>query len=342
MAQEYYYSSLSGPQIDAALTQISQAAGYASLAAISAEEAGASAEEARRFAQEATGYTRNQSDLRFASAIALEQSGATITVTGAADAPIRNLRIFGSTGLSSDPAPTAPASFQSAGPGSITVQLGDSALRIPTGEGIPGIPVYHKDSAYAVNYTDASGQKWICDEIDLARGVYIQRLFSITLDGSETWVTAVNGDFLLGALHYGALYDFGYDTNFNDAFHMCSHFRGVGYYQAADGTVVSSGTTVGIGLKFKHSGCADLDSWKAYLAAQAAAGTPVTLLLRRSSPRETALDPETLAAYDALRLDGTAVITNDASAQMALTFVADTKTYIDQKIAAISAALLNS
>ena len=82
MEQEYYYSSLTGPQIDAALNQISQAAGYASLAAISAEKAGISAEEARRFAAETNGYSKNQSDARFASGILLEESGTAITVTG--------------------------------------------------------------------------------------------------------------------------------------------------------------------------------------------------------------------------------------------------------------------
>lgn len=225
----------------------------------------------------------------------VDQGSTSVKLQNVIADDIKNIRICGTTTQDGTPAPTAPVYFTNTGDdGSVTVTVNETqeSLTIPTPNGLPGIPVYHNDSAYAVTYTDINGQKWICDEIDMERGVYVHRLFSIVLDGSETWTTAVNGDFLLGALYYGALYDFGYDTNFNDAFHLCSHFRAVGYYQAADGTVVSSGTTVGIGLKFKHSGCADLDSWKAYLAAQAAAGTPVTLWLRRSTPVETPLtDP---------------------------------------------------
>ena len=340
MEQEYYYSSLTGPQIDAALNQISQAAGYASLAAISAEKAGISAEEARRFAAETNGYSKNQSDARFASGILLEESGSAITVTGAADAPARSLRIFGSTGLSSDPAPTAPADFVS--PGSIMLHIGDGTLYIPTGEGLCGIPVYHKYSAFTC--VDGAGQKWICDEADLSRGVILRRLFKITLDGSEPWTqnSANPSKFSIHSGDYGPLAGFEPDENYNDAFFLCSHFQAKGYYAQADGGVCSYRAAVGGALSFWHSDCTSIASWKDYLAAQAAAGTPVTLLLRRTTPQETALDTATLNAYDALRLDGTTVITNDASAHMALTFVADTKTYIDQKIAAISAALLNS
>lgn len=37
------------------------------------------------------------------------------------------------------------------------------------------------------NYTDADGQQWICDEVDLGRGVYVQRVNIVVLNGSEDW-----------------------------------------------------------------------------------------------------------------------------------------------------------
>ena len=40
-----------------------------------------------------------------------------------------------------------------------------------TPNGLPGIPV-----TSGGNYTDANGQQWICDEVDFARGVYVQRM----------------------------------------------------------------------------------------------------------------------------------------------------------------------
>ena len=53
-------------------------------------------------------------------------------------------------------------------------------LSLTTPNGLPGIPV---DSGG--NYTDEAGQQWICDELDLERGVRIQRLKYITLQHSD-------------------------------------------------------------------------------------------------------------------------------------------------------------
>lgn len=44
--------------------------------------------------------------------------------------------------------------------------------------GLPGIPV-----PSGGNYTDETGQQWICDEVDLERGVYVQRVYSVIVDG---------------------------------------------------------------------------------------------------------------------------------------------------------------
>ena len=46
-------------------------------------------------------------------------------------------------------------------------------LTIPTPNGLPGIKV-DKDG----NYTDETGQQWVCDEIDLERGKYVQRIYN--------------------------------------------------------------------------------------------------------------------------------------------------------------------
>lgn len=35
------------------------------------------------------------------------------------------------------------------------------------------------------NYTDQSGQQWICDEVDLHRGVKVQRIYNIDVDGEN-------------------------------------------------------------------------------------------------------------------------------------------------------------
>ena len=44
-------------------------------------------------------------------------------------------------------------------------------LTLSTQNGLPGIPV-----TSGGNYTDQTGQQWVCDEIDLERGVRVQRV----------------------------------------------------------------------------------------------------------------------------------------------------------------------
>lgn len=56
------------------------------------------------------------------------------------------------------------------------------SLTLATPNGLPGVPV-SKDG----NYTDADGQQWVCDEIDLGRGKYVQRIETRILDGTEAW-----------------------------------------------------------------------------------------------------------------------------------------------------------
>lgn len=53
-------------------------------------------------------------------------------------------------------------------------------ISISTPTGLPAIPV---DSDG--NYTDANGQQWISDYVDLKRGKYVQRVNSLTLDGDK-------------------------------------------------------------------------------------------------------------------------------------------------------------
>ena len=47
----------------------------------------------------------------------------------------------------------------------------EQLLTLPTPNGLPGIPV-----TSGGNYTDPQGQQWVCDEVDLERGVKVQRI----------------------------------------------------------------------------------------------------------------------------------------------------------------------
>lgn len=52
------------------------------------------------------------------------------------------------------------------------------SLTLATPNGLPGVSV-SKDG----NYTDADGQQWVCDEIDLERGKYVQRVVIENISG---------------------------------------------------------------------------------------------------------------------------------------------------------------
>lgn len=52
----------------------------------------------------------------------------------------------------------------------------EQLLTLPTPNGLPGIPVTSGGS-----YTDSTGQQWVCDEVDLTRGVRVQRVNAVDL-----------------------------------------------------------------------------------------------------------------------------------------------------------------
>lgn len=57
----------------------------------------------------------------------------------------------------------------------------EQLLVLQTPNGLPGIPV-----TSGGNYTDSTGQQWVCDEIDLERGVKVQRMDKAAFDSTKT------------------------------------------------------------------------------------------------------------------------------------------------------------
>ena len=110
------------------------------------------------------------------------ETGNPIAVDDAFSAPLCGLTVYGKSTQAGTPTPDAPVPIVSAGDGgAIEVTLGDGndktqTLTLPTPNGLPGIPV-----ASGGNYTDPQGQQWVCDEVDLERGMKVQRVNAVDL-----------------------------------------------------------------------------------------------------------------------------------------------------------------
>ena len=186
------------------------------------------------------------------------------------------------------------------------------SLTLQTPNGLPGVPV-SKDG----NYTDADGQQWVCDEIDLERGKYVQRVVIENISGGWELKPSsdISGRFLQSRL-----------TN---------------TFQTADKTAVcniASFTSWGTPVNDKYAFA--LNTKVIYFSPPKGAeitaeelnaklnslSFPVVFVGELATPIERDLTPEEIAAYKALRTYGpTTVVSNDAGAEMEVTYVADRK-----------------
>ena len=198
-----------------------------------------------------------------------------------------------------------------------------------TPNGLPGIPV-----SSGGNYTDENGQAWICDEIDFGRGVYVQRVGQATVTDANRWdkstVTYVD--------RYLAMLDESGATQYphNGFCNVCKIEKmpsqvGLGFFD-----VYQNWTRIAV--NFAEYGTTTAADFKAAIPA---GGIKCAWVL--AEPIETALSVKELAQYAALHSNkpNTTVYT-DAGAGLGVKYAADTKNYIDQKLAAISAAMLNA
>ena len=188
------------------------------------------------------------------------------------------------------------------------------ALTITTPGGLPGIPV-----ASGGNYTDANGQQWICDEVDLARGVYVQRCFVETLDFS--YQADLNRYRASLSKPANTAYLFG-----NGIPLLCDKYC---YAENAGG-----GTPQTHGIRIAATAPTNVIAYYNGEAIDSA-----TVLYPLAIPIETPLTNVELQAFRALHSNKpTTTVLNDAGAHMVLEYAADPKTYIDNKLAALVAA----
>ena len=262
--------------------------------------------------------------------------GGIIALDDAIDQTLVGLRVFGKTKQNGTPTPDAPVELVSVGDsGSITVNVAGEndaqSITIATPNGLPGVPV-----ASGGNYTDANGQQWVCDEIDFARGVYVQRTNKYCYTGNEAWEKSnIQGSALSsdGLIRYDAIPN-PHQPKASRADVLSSHclFAGTNAYNKDSGMSVWVGFDNNVSYLTVRI-AADFDTTevlKSWLVEQNALGTPLVILYALATPIETPLSEEELAAYANLHTykDHTTV-SNDAGAWMELEYVMDAKKYID-------------
>lgn len=295
----------------------------------SAEQAAADANEAAERATQA------------ASSWAMigDASGETIVIDDAVEQPFIGFRIFGKTTQDGTPTPGSPVELVSVGDsGSIAVDVaGPSAangMTVATPNGLPGLPV-----SSGGNYTDANGQQWICDEVDFARGVYVQRVKQIVLKGTEGFTASWTAFNSCVAFNYPAA-DKLYTDDKTWADVMCNILPKIkGHdYTHTDNVFGVGGLSFSITFKILKADLgtvaatsADaLGDWKSYLAEKYSVGMPVVFAYA-IKPIETPLSSEELAAYAALHTyRKKTTVSNDAGAYMELEYSLDAKKYLDK------------
>ena len=221
----------------------------------------------------------------------------------------------------------------------VQLEVGDTATAyepykpvqtVETTTPLRGIPV-----TTGGNYTDENGRQWICDEVDLERGVYVQRTVKYELNSSMQFYPWSNEGKEIGVTIRGLSWDY---SRRPELMAMCSHFvpRANGFTIEGQIGFRVLGDYPYIYLYNMDGVAHSVAEWKSYLDNQIAIGTPVVVLIKAENVTETPLTETEIAAYRALHTyKPNTTVLNDSGAHMFVEYAADTKLYIDNKLAAL-------
>lgn len=166
----------------------------------------------------------------------------------------------------------------------------EQILTLPTPTGLPGIPVTSSG-----NYTDSTGQQWVCDEVDLERGVKVQRVNRLKLD-ALSWryeLTPTNKSDTFIA-YVPASQD---GTPQGHSLCQYAVFDGIVYDIEMKESCRCYARIKSVTLQFKAgSGVDSIDAFSEWLKARPDASISYCL----ATPIETPLAPAEIAAYKAL------------------------------------------
>lgn len=177
------------------------------------------------------------------------------------------------------------------------------------------------------SYTDANGQEWICDEVDLERGVLIQRLYSRVFDGADNEMITRYAE---RENVYGFTLKFT-DANMEKLAHAayCTHFENIvtGISSANKECFLcgAGSTTIYVLINKERLSEYSVEAFKNWLSEN-----PITIVFQLATPIETPLTADEIETFKALKSNyPNTTVLNDAGAMMKLKYVADTKLYVD-------------
>ena len=280
-------------------------------------------------------YTKAESDARYApiaAAIRPTVTGETISVNDSVEWPLQGLTLYGKSTQDGTPTPDNPIPIVSAGnSGTITVTVSGGAdqsqtLPVSTPNGLPGIPV-----TSGGNYTDAYGQQWVCDEVDFARGKYIQHVNKFVFRDTMYAQKELHGN----AKGFGFSAYSGSNLGLPYGISNCGKItmRGQGIY--GNIFMQENGWTIVYDPDFLH--WADVTTFKSW------ANNKLTIFYALKNTTETDLTPEQLQAYAVLKTyaPNTTIQTDSTpAAGLSVRYVADAQKYIDNKLSTINTQLL--
>ena len=192
------------------------------------------------------------------------------------------------------------------------------SLSIQTPTGLPAIPV---DTGG--NYTDADGQQWIADYIDLKRGKYVQNVTTVELMGDENYKygTDSNTQNILGGL-YTVTFALGNIINkmvISNAFVQVINTwtPKIEYIKEKKVSVFTLTNAQAVVFVLNATVFPTKEDFALFLKTKKDAGNPVVLYYNLSKPIERDLTPSEIQTYQNLvTYAGTTILENDADCYM--------------------------
>lgn len=187
----------------------------------------------------------------------------------------------------------------------------ESITTVSTPLYLRGIPVASDNG----NYVDPNGQRWICDEIDFDRGVYIKRVNTRVITGEELFGDYIepNGAITTSLWHKP-------DTKF-----LCTH--------AVQWREMTWANDEYVSFKVDSFNVSSVSELTERLIAWNESGNPLTVMYALREPTEIPLTTEELTAFKEMQTKyPNTMVFNNVMAPMELTYNADTKTYVDNEI----------